>query len=119
MARRRTRSGIVMAWSADTRHAGVAVLSALGTWQIQRKAWKEELIAALTERLAQPPVAVAAAETWATSIRRRDEYRRVKFMATFDHGKEALVLRRRPRSGRTSLAAGSGICSGRLPAGAS
>ena len=32
-----------------------AVLVGLGTWQIQRKAWKEGLIASLTERLAGPP----------------------------------------------------------------
>ena len=35
-----------------------AVLIALGTWQIDRKAWKEALIASLTERLAVPPQAL-------------------------------------------------------------
>jgi len=38
-----------------------AALIALGTWQIERKAWKEDLIAALTERLAAPPVALPPA----------------------------------------------------------
>jgi len=35
-----------------------AVLIALGTWQIERKAWKEGLIAAMTERLAASPAAL-------------------------------------------------------------
>lgn len=68
-----------------------AVLVALGTWQIQRKAWKEELIAALTERLAQPPVALPLPNTWANLNQATDEYRRVKFTATYDNSKEALV----------------------------
>ena len=67
------------------------VLIALGTWQIERKAWKEGLIAALTERLAAAPIVVPAPSTWPGLDQATDEYRRVKFTATFDHGKEALV----------------------------
>jgi len=32
---------------------GVAILSGLGIWQLDRKVWKENLIASLTTRLAQ------------------------------------------------------------------
>jgi surfeit locus 1 family protein len=68
-----------------------AVLIALGTWQIQRKAWKEGLIAMLTQRLAAPPEALPAPPTWQSLDRAGDEYRRVRFSAEFDHDKEALV----------------------------
>ena len=68
-----------------------AVLVALGTWQIERKAWKEGLIAVLTERLAAPPSALPAPSTWPSLDQASEEYRRVKFSATFDHGKESLV----------------------------
>jgi surfeit locus 1 family protein len=68
-----------------------AALIALGTWQVQRKSWKEGLIATLTERLAAPPSALPASGTWARFDQAGGEYRRVKFSATFDHGKEALV----------------------------
>ncbi len=68
-----------------------AVLVALGTWQLQRKAWKEALIATLNERLAAPPEPLPAPATWATLDRDDAEYRRVAFTATFDDSKEALV----------------------------
>jgi surfeit locus 1 family protein len=69
-----------------------ALLVALGTWQIERKAWKEALIAALAERLAAPPQALPAARDWAKLDRASDEYRRVKFTARFDNTREALVF---------------------------
>ena len=69
-----------------------AVLIALGTWQIERKAWKEALIASLTERLAVPPQALPPAEDWARLDRADDEYRRVKFTASLDNAREALVF---------------------------
>jgi surfeit locus 1 family protein len=69
----------------------LAALIALGTWQLQRKTWKEDLIATLTERLAAPPSALPASAAWPSLDQASDEYRRVKFTATFDHGKEALV----------------------------
>jgi surfeit locus 1 family protein len=68
-----------------------AALVALGTWQIERKAWKEGLIAALNEKLAAPPVALPPPASWAGLDAARDEYCRVKFTATFDHGRETLV----------------------------
>jgi len=68
-----------------------AALVALGTWQLERKAWKEGLIAAMTERLAAPPTVLPAPRTWAALDPANEEYRRVKFTATFDHGEESLV----------------------------
>jgi surfeit locus 1 family protein len=68
-----------------------AALIALGTWQLQRKAWKEELIATLNERLAAPPGALPAPATWPALKRDDAEYRRVAFSAIFDDDKEALV----------------------------
>jgi surfeit locus 1 family protein len=69
-----------------------AVLIVLGTWQVERKAWKEALIASLTERLASPPQTLSRAKDWAKLDRASDEYRRVKFTASFDGAREALVF---------------------------
>jgi cytochrome oxidase assembly protein ShyY1 len=49
------------------------VLIGLGTWQLQRKAWKEGLIAALDAQLARAA-------------------RRVTLSATFENAKETLVF---------------------------
>jgi surfeit locus 1 family protein len=68
-----------------------AALIALGTWQLQRKAWKEGLIATLTARLAAPPVAPPPPASWPSLDQASNEYRRVAFSATFDHSKESLV----------------------------
>ena len=69
-----------------------AVLIGLGVWQIQRKAWKEGLIASLTERLAAPPETLPSAKSWPQLDQATDEYRRVHFTATFDFGREAFVF---------------------------
>jgi len=69
-----------------------AVLIGLGVWQIHRKAWKEGLIASLTERLAAPPIALPPATAWPQLDRASDEYRRVTLRAEFDNSREALVF---------------------------
>ena len=69
-----------------------AVLIALGTWQIERKAWKEQLIATLTERLQAPPAPLPSPATWPTLDQTENEYRRVTFNAEFDPAEEALVF---------------------------
>jgi surfeit locus 1 family protein len=67
------------------------ILIGLGTWQVERKAWKEGLIAALTERLGAAPVALPAAKDWQNLDQAGDEYTRVTFSAQFDNAAEALV----------------------------
>lgn len=63
----------------------------LGTWQIQRKAWKEGLIESLEQRLSVPPVDLPPRERWAKLDPAKEEFRRVKFSAAFAPGAEALV----------------------------
>jgi surfeit locus 1 family protein len=67
------------------------VLIGLGTWQLERKAWKEGLIAALAERTSAEPMRLPAPERWSTLSPESDEFRRVTFRATIASGREALV----------------------------
>lgn len=68
-----------------------AILVALGTWQLQRKAWKESLIDTLTRRFAAAPADLPPPSQWASLRQDRDEFTRVKFRAEYASGKEALV----------------------------
>lgn len=69
---------------------GLAVLCGLGLWQLERKAWKENLVETVTQRLSAPPVAVPPREGWSRLSAERDEYRRVSFPAELIND-EALV----------------------------
>ena len=64
---------------------------ALGTWQIERKAWKEALIQTLEARLSAAPVPLPARAAWPSLDRARDEFRRVVFSAELLPGAQALV----------------------------
>jgi surfeit locus 1 family protein len=68
-----------------------AAFIGLGTWQVQRKAWKEALIGELEQRSSMAPTALPAHDQWAKVDQARDEFRRVKFSAAFVPGAEALV----------------------------
>jgi surfeit locus 1 family protein len=70
---------------------GVAILVALGTWQVERKAWKERLIETLERRFAAAPAVLPAPENWPQLNRADMEFRRVRFTATFLNDQEALV----------------------------
>jgi surfeit locus 1 family protein len=63
--------------------AGFAVLIGLGTWQVERKARKEALIATLTQRLNAPPQPLPLPQNWAQLDRSEAEFRRVAFRADF------------------------------------
>ena len=69
----------------------LVVLLSLGTWQVQRKAWKEALIATVTERFAAPPVRLPPPAEWPRLDPSNDEFRRVAFSAEWLNDKEALV----------------------------
>lgn len=68
----------------------VSVLIGLGVWQLHRKDEKRALIAALTARLAAPPVALPPKSKWAL-LNSEDEFTRVKFQATLDTRSQAKV----------------------------
>jgi surfeit locus 1 family protein len=67
------------------------VLIGLGTWQLERKTWKEGLIAALAERTSAEPVPLPAPDRWSALDPMDNEFRRVTFAATIVPGREALV----------------------------
>ena len=70
---------------------GIAILIALGLWQLDRKAWKEQLIATLTERMEAPLRPMPARGAWGGLSQKEFEFRRVAVRAEFLHQHEALV----------------------------
>lgn len=66
--------------------AGCAVLVALGTWQMQRLAWKEAVLARIDARIGEAPVDLPAAPAEAA-----DEYRAVTVTGALG-GAEVLVF---------------------------
>jgi surfeit locus 1 family protein len=90
MARREGRRGGVFEATVFTVVC-LVILIGLGVWQLDRKVWKENLIASLTERLAKPPQDMPPREDWPRLTAQADEFRRVAFPAEFIAGEEALV----------------------------
>ena len=68
---------------------GVLVLCGLGFWQLERKAWKEGLIAAIDARVGAPPIAFPPQSAWSTLSAEKDEYRHVRLTGRFLNDKEA------------------------------
>lgn len=71
--------------------AGIAILCGLGVWQLDRKVWKENLIATLNARLSSEPGDLPPRSSWSALRKSSEEFRRVKFPAEFLDGEEALV----------------------------
>ena len=86
---RRWRDGIAV--PALFAFAALLTFVSLGTWQMERKVWKEGLIDTLERRLSAAPVALAPREHWADLSQADAEFRRVKFSATFVQGTQALI----------------------------
>ena len=70
----------------------LAALIGLGTWQLQRLAWKEALIAAVSERTTRPAVEAPRASEWGGLDRDALEYRHVEVTGRFDHRAEVTVF---------------------------
>ena len=84
-----SRHGLVV--PAVATLAALAVLISLGTWQLERRSWKEALIARLEERVAAAPTDLPARASWERLEADDREFRRVTVSAAFVPGEEALV----------------------------
>ncbi|MCD0503567.1 SURF1 family protein [Bordetella petrii] len=68
-----------------------AVFCSLGAWQVQRRAWKLELISQVDQRVHQPVVPAPLPAQWPSLSRGGDEYRHVQARGTPRHDQETLV----------------------------
>jgi len=70
---------------------GFALFIALGTWQLERRTWKLDLLARIEARVHAAPVAAPGPGQWADVSAARDEYRAVQASGVFLHDKETTV----------------------------
>jgi surfeit locus 1 family protein len=76
-----------------------AGLMALGVWQIERRAWKLDLIARVEARVTAAPVSLPAREDWGRLDPSDLEYTRVMLHGRFLHDAETLTLAVTERGG--------------------
>lgn len=69
----------------------LAILLGLGAWQLQRKAWKEGIIARIEARAGGDPGAIPPEASWPAWDPGADEFRRVRVAGTFLHADETPV----------------------------
>ena len=62
----------------------------LGTWQLERRAWKLDLIARVDSQLVRAPVLAPARDQW-SQVNQINAYLPVKTRGTYLHGRETLV----------------------------
>lgn len=68
-----------------------AGFAALGTWQLERRAWKLDLIERVAQRLRAVPVAAPGPAQWSSIDAHDDEYRRLLADGVFLDDRETLV----------------------------
>ena len=70
---------------------GFAGLTALGVWQLERRAWKLDLIERVDKRIHAAPVPAPGPEEWPSINAATAEYRRVTASGQFLNDRETLV----------------------------
>jgi len=70
---------------------GIAVLVGLGIWQIERRAWKLDLIDRVEHRVHADPVSAPGPAAWPAITPRSAEYLHVRLDGRFENGRETLV----------------------------
>ncbi|MER2249616.1 SURF1 family protein [Methylorubrum podarium] len=71
--------------------AVTAVFLALGTWQVERRTWKLDLIDRVEARIHAEPAPAPGPEAWAGLTAASAEYRRVRLTGRFAYDRAALV----------------------------
>jgi surfeit locus 1 family protein len=69
----------------------VVALVALGTWQLDRRQWKADLIRRVEQRVHAPPAPAPRPDEWPGLDARGDEYRRVRLVGTYLDERETWV----------------------------
>ncbi|MBX3446311.1 MAG: SURF1 family protein [Parvibaculaceae bacterium] len=72
-----------MLWPTVLTLLALLVLIGLGTWQVERLQWKEELLAKIAARIDAVPVPLPAPEDWPAYDAREREYTRVEVQGRF------------------------------------
>ncbi|PWC81349.1 Surfeit locus 1 family protein [Azospirillum sp. TSH100] len=71
--------------------AGIAGLTSLGIWQLERRVWKLDLIERVDARIHASAVPAPGPESWASVTAASDEYRRVAVTGRLMNDRETLV----------------------------
>jgi surfeit locus 1 family protein len=85
------RSTVARVWMASGAVLLFCVFVMLGTWQVQRRAWKLELIARVDARVRAPAGPVPSMAEWSQVTAANSEYRHVRVAGTFLNDSETLV----------------------------
>jgi surfeit locus 1 family protein len=88
---RRPRSALALAVFGLLALLGFAVLVGLGVWQIERRAWKLDLIQRVDDRIHAAPVPAPGPAAWAAVDKSHDEYRHVSVTGHFGAGANVMV----------------------------
>jgi surfeit locus 1 family protein len=86
-----SRSTVTLSVLAVLAILAIAGFMALGIWQVERRAWKLDLIARVDQRSHAAPDAAPGPAAWLAVSRSDDEYRRVRATGSFLPGKDVLV----------------------------
>jgi surfeit locus 1 family protein len=78
-------------WLTVLSLTAVALLIALGVWQIERRTWKLALIERVEQRVHAPAQPIPSPAAWPTVSAANDEYRHVSVTGRFLHDRETLV----------------------------
>jgi surfeit locus 1 family protein len=89
-------------WATVAALAGLAVLIGLGSWQLDRRVWKQQLLDARVQRVAAAALTHAEVAAAADNVLDVLEYRPIRLAGRFDGGR-TLKLLSRTRDGRAGF----------------
>lgn len=77
-------------WPTFFAFPALLILLMLGTWQVHRLEWKNNLIASFEKRSSAPPIELPLAGDVTADL----EFRRLRLVGSFDHSKEIFITGR-------------------------
>jgi surfeit locus 1 family protein len=90
-AGQRPHSNLTMAMLALAGIALFIVFIALGTWQVERRAWKLQVMERVSQRLNMPPIALPPATSWPAINAATHEYQPVQLQGQWLYDKTVLT----------------------------